>query len=117
MPEECVEEEEEEEVAAARMESRSESAELQEVARSMTQATLMMCDSEEPLCRPPGKTESPSKRKGFNSEHFYIERFNNFFCINTCIVAVSCSIFFHSAQPECKISVHASFTYFILSSV
>lgn len=112
-----MEEEEEEEVAAARMESRSESAELQEVARSMTQATLMMCDSEEPLCRPPGKTESPSKRKGFNSEHFYIERFNNFFVLTPALLQYHAVFFFHSAQPECKISVHASFTYFILSSV
>lgn len=38
-----------------RMESQTETAETQKA---------MMCDAEETMSRPPGKTDSPSKRKG-----------------------------------------------------
>lgn len=68
------EEEEDEEEAAVRMESDCVRLESQmEGAGSQgaagATASAMMCDSEEPLCRPPGKTDSPSKRKG---EEWYI---------------------------------------------
>ncbi|XP_075900648.1 phosphatidate phosphatase LPIN1 isoform X2 [Nelusetta ayraudi] len=75
MPEECAqeaeEEEEEEEEAAGRMESdsvRMESAESQG-ASGATAAALMTCEGEEPRCHPPGKTDSPSKRKEKRSRH------------------------------------------------
>lgn len=72
MPGECVEDEEDEEAASAvrmdsdcvRLEPQSESTGSREAAGASAAATLMMCDTEEPLCRPPGKTDSPSKRKG-----------------------------------------------------
>lgn len=44
-----------------RMESQSETAESQ---KAEAAAAPMMCDGDEALCRPPGKTDSPSKRKG-----------------------------------------------------
>lgn len=44
-----------------RMESQSETAESQ---KAEAAAAAMMCDGDEALCRPPGKMDSPSKRKG-----------------------------------------------------
>lgn len=44
-----------------RMESQTETAETQKAGGA---AAGMMCDAEETMSRPPGKTDSPSKRKG-----------------------------------------------------
>ena len=61
MPEETSEETVEMESESMRMETQTAGG----------AATCMMSDTEETMCRPPGKTDSPSKRKGNQHNKLY----------------------------------------------